>query len=94
MRRVSTADARPMVVKLGKIRKPKVCGAAGAIVAQAGWAIAIFLYKLGLGGQGSGKTILACFFLSWAVLVGQILHPGTAARNGPECKLKVNVVES
>jgi len=60
MRRVYTADARPMVVKLGKIRKPKVLAGEGVTIAETGWTIAIFLCKLRRDSSGAvRKTGLA-----------------------------------
>jgi len=85
MRRVSTADARPIVVKLGKIRKPKVFAEQfftldGDRFAEAGWTIALFLCKLRPGWSGAvRKQSLAWFLLLW-VVAGSIIHLGCSGQ--------------
>ena len=68
MRKVSTAEARPMVVKLGKIRKPKVFAEQlftidGDGVAEAGWTIALFLCKLRHSSSGAVRKYSLAWFL-------------------------------
>lgn len=56
MRKVSTAEARPMVVKFGKTRNPNVLVVDGVPIVEAGWTIAIFLCKLRRNSSGAVKN--------------------------------------